>query len=446
MNSFIIHNALVVNEGRSFLGGVLVVRDRIAEVFEGCVPDGLAADFVYDAGKKWLLPGVIDEHVHFRDPGMTHKADMRTESRAAAAGGVTSFMDMPNTSPQTVSMDAWEEKNRMAAEKSVINYAFYFGATNTNSDLLSAVDVRHTPGVKLFMGASTGNMLVDRIDVLERVFRESPVLIATHCEDQAVINDNMRKLVDKYGGDAPVELHPVVRSREACVSSTRLAVSLAERFDARLHVLHVSTADELALFSGGPILDKRITAEVTAAHLSFCDDDYRRLGAMIKCNPAIKTSADRDALVCALAGGRIDTVGTDHAPHLLKEKRGGCVSAVSGMPSIQFSLPVMLELARGGALSRERVVEVMCHNPALIYGVKERGFIRPGYKADLVLVDAGCEWTLGRDEVVSRCGWSPFEGRVFHHRVASTFVNGSLVFDGNDVVAGGRGELLEFDR
>lgn len=446
MNSFIIHNALVVNEGRSFRGGVAVFRDRISAVFEGELPDGLRAGVVYDAGGRWLIPGVIDEHVHFRDPGLTHKGDMCSESRAAAAGGVTSFMDMPNTNPQTVSLEAWEDKIRMAAGKSVVNYAFYFGATNDNCDLFSEIDRRHTPGVKLFMGASTGNMLVDRREVLERVFAESPVLIATHCEDQVVVNGNMSRVRGVYGDDAPVELHPVIRSREACVSSTRLAVGLAERFDARLHVLHVSTADELALFSDGPISGKRITCEVTPAHLSFCDGDYGRLGALIKCNPAIKSAADRVALVRALASGGIDAVGTDHAPHLLGEKRGGCLCAVSGMPSIQYSLVCLLEMARNGDFSREMVVEKMCHNPALIYDVKDRGFIRPGYKADLVLVDADCEWVVDRGGVMSKCGWSPFEGRVFHHRVASTFVNGSLVFDGKDVVACGCGELLEFDR
>ena len=441
-----IHNALIVNEGRRFQGSVVVEGETISEVIEGEGRPAGTCEEEIDAQGCYLLPGVIDDHVHFRDPGLTHKADMATESAAAAAGGVTSFMDMPNCNPQTTTLEALDEKFADAARKSVVNYSFYFGATNNNAHLLPRLDKSHVCGVKLFMGASTGNMLVDRMETLRTVFREAGMLIATHCEDQAIIRANTERFRQRYGEDPVVSCHPLIRSEEACFASSSLAIRLARETGARLHILHISTARELELFEDRPLAEKRITAEACVSHLMFCDEDYATLGARIKCNPSIKTRADRDALRQALRTGRIDTVGTDHAPHLLAEKQGGALKAVSGMPSLQFSLVSLLELAREGVVDVEQVVEKMCHNPALLYGIDRRGFIRPGYRADLVLVDPRRTWTLTAGDVLSKCGWSPLEGRTFHARVVRTFVNGATVYDGERVDTHHRGQALSFLR
>ena len=442
-----IKNARIVNEGKTLMGSVIIKDDRIAQILTDSTLEVDNCQEVIDANGCYLLPGVIDDHVHFRDPGLTHKADIHTESVAAAAGGVTSFMDMPNTNPQTTTLEALENKFADAATKSVVNYSFYFGATNNNTDLLPQLDKKRVCGVKLFMGASTGNMLVDRMDALKTIFSKAGMLIATHCEDQHIIQNNILKLKEEYGTeDLPVTCHPILRSEEACYASSSLAVQLAKEFDARLHILHISTAKELTLFEDKPIEGKKITAEACVSHLFFCDEDYKRLGTRVKCNPAIKSKADRDALRKALSTHVIDVIGTDHAPHLLKEKEGGALKAVSGMPSIQFSLLSIMELVHEGVLSMEQLVEKMCHAPAVLYQIEKRGFIRPGYKADLVLVNPDQPWTVTADAVLSRCAWSPMEGQLYHSKVEKTFVNGELVYDGQKVNEDHRGEALTFDR
>lgn len=441
-----IKNAWIVNEGQTFQGSVVIEDEVIAEVLADGTEPAYPCEEIIDANGYYLIPGVIDDHVHFRDPGLTHKADMHTESTAAAAGGVTSFMDMPNTTPQTTTLEALEAKFADAATKSVVNYSFYFGATNTNADVLPILDKSRVCGVKLFMGASTGNMLVDRMEVLRNVFANAGMLIATHCEEQAIISANTATFKEKYGDDPAIKYHPLIRSAEACIHSSSLAIRLAKETNARLHILHVSTAQELDLFEDKPLNEKRITAEACVSHLYFHDKDYETLGARIKCNPAIKTQEDRDALRKALATNRIDVIGTDHAPHLLKEKTGGALKAVSGMPMIQFSLVAVMELVREGVLSMEQLVQKMCHAPAELYQIERRGYIRPGYQADMVLVNPDAEWTVTADCVLSKCGWSPMEGQRFHARVEKTFVNGDLVYNDNKVDENHRGQELRFKR
>ena len=388
-----IHNAVIVNEGKQFAGSVVIDNGIIREVLEEGKQPSQACDEEVDAKGCYLIPGVIDDHVHFRDPGLTHKADMASETAAAAAGGVTSFMDMPNCNPQTTTLEALNAKFEDAATKCVVNYSFYFGATNNNVHVLKELDKTRVCGVKLFMGASTGNMLVDRMEALRKIFSEAGMLIATHCEDQNTIRENTERFRQEYGEDPDITCHPLIRSEEACYRSSALAVQLAKETNARLHVLHVSTARELELFEDKPLSEKRITAEACVSHLFFCDEDYQTLGARIKCNPSIKTRADRDALRGALSTNRIDVVGTDHAPHLLTEKQGGALKAVSGMPSIQFSLVSLFELVHEGVLTVEQLVQKMCHAPAELYQIEKRGYIRPGYWADLVLVNPNKEWT-----------------------------------------------------
>lgn len=446
MKRTLIYNARIVNEGRVFWGSVLIGDDCIIAVEEGKKHSDSSCDVAIDAQGYYLLPGIIDDHVHFRDPGLTHKADMHTETAAAAAGGVTSFMDMPNCNPQTTTLEALSHKFSDAAQKSIVNYSFYFGATNNNTDLLPQLDKRHVCGVKLFMGASTGNMLVDRMDALRNIFSKAGMLIATHCEDQQIISKNMAEFKARYGEDPDVKYHPAIRSEEACWESSSLAVRLAKETGARLHILHVSTARELQLLEDKPLSEKRITAEACISHLMFCDEDYARLGTLIKCNPSIKKKADRDALRAALRTNRIDVIGTDHAPHLLSEKEGGAIKAVSGMPMIQFSLVSMMELVRQGVLSMELLVQKMCHAPALLFQIEKRGFIRTGYKADMVLVNPDIEWEVTSECILSKCHWSPMTGRLFHARVEKTFVNGRLVYTDGKVDTENRGETLIFDR
>lgn len=441
-----IHHATIVNESRSFTGSVVIEGEQISEVLEGDARPSSVCDEEIDAHGWFLLPGVIDDHVHFRDPGLTHKADMATETAAAAAGGVTSFMDMPNCNPQTTTLEALDRKFADAATKCVVNYSFYFGATNNNADLLARLDKTHVCGVKLFMGASTGNMLVDRMDTLRKIFSEAGMLIATHCEDQHIIRRNTELFKEKYGEDPDVCFHPMIRSEEACWESSSLAVRLAKETGARLHILHVSTARELELLENKPLHEKRITAEACVSHLFFCDEDYKTLGTRIKCNPSIKTRHDRDALRAALRTDLIDVIGTDHAPHLLNEKQGGALKAVSGMPTLQFSLASIYELVHEGVLSMEQLVQKMCHAPAELFRIKNRGYIRPGYQADLVLLNPNREWTVTPDCIESKCGWSPMEGRTFHGKVEKTFVNGTLVYADGKVDKTHRGQALVFER
>ena len=441
-----IHNARIVNEGQTFCGAIVIENEVIAEVLKQGEEPSAPCDETIDAQGCYLLPGVIDDHVHFRDPGLTHKADMYTESMAAAAGGVTSYMDMPNTNPQTTTLEALENKFQDAATKSIVNYSFYFGATNNNADDLAKLDKKHVCGVKLFMGSSTGNMLVDRMETLKNIFANAGMLIATHCEDQNIISANAAAYQKKYGDDPDVRYHPEIRSEEACYESSALAVQLAKETGARLHIMHISTAKELTLLEDKPIAEKNITAEACVSHLFFCDEDYEKFGTRIKCNPAIKSKKDRDALRQALTCNLIDVIGTDHAPHLLSEKQGGALKAVSGMPTLQFSLTAVMELVHQGQLSIEQLVQKMCHAPATLYQIERRGFIRPGYQADLVLVNPQKEWTVTNDCLLSKCGWSPMEGETFHSKVEKTFVNGHLVYADNQVNTTHRGQALTFCR
>lgn len=435
----LIKNAIIVNEDRRFIGSIVIADDRITEIHEDNTPHG-TYDETVDATGCFVFPGVIDSHVHFREPGLTRKADMESESRTAAYGGVTSFFDMPNTQPQTTTLEALEEKFALAAKKSHVNYSFFFGATNENASLFSQLDTHRIPGIKLFMGSSTGNMLVDRQEALERIFATAPLPIMAHCEDTAIINRNMARVQAEFGPDPVVSFHPVIRSEEACYQSTLTAVELACKHGARLHVAHLTTARELELFES----NSDITAEATVAHLFFSDRDYAQLGTLIKCNPAIKKPADREALRNALSDGRIMTIGTDHAPHELADKQGGCAKAASGMPMIQFSLVTMLELADQGVLTLERLVELMCHNPARLFSVRERGFIRQGMKADLVIVKPNAPWTVSEEMIQSRCKWSPMTGHTFNWKVCHTFCNGHHIFDNGRFDNESQGEAISF--
>ena len=421
----VIQGGKIVNEGKIFDGSIIVEDTKINKIIEGYKSPEVVADQVIDASGCFILPGVIDDHVHFREPGLTEKADIDSESRAAAAGGVTSFFDMPNTVPQTTTLEALEEKFALAAQKSHVNYSFFFGATNDNVALFDQLDEHRIPGIKLFMGSSTGNMLVDRRESLERIFSSARLPIMAHCEDTDIINRNMAEAKQKYGDDPEVVHHPEIRSEEACYESTRLAVELAQKHQARLHIAHLTTAKELNLITHHSSL---ITSEVTVSHLYFSDSDYATLGTRIKCNPAIKTAQDRAALRQALSDGRIAVIGTDHAPHLLSQKEGGCARAASGMPMIQFSLVTMLELEDEGVLSLERLVDLMCHNPARLFEVRNRGFLREGYQADIVLVRPNSHWVCTKDTILSKCGWSPMEGHEFSWQVECTLCNGHTVF------------------
>lgn len=447
MKRTLIHNATIINEGTRKQGSLVLANGNIAEILTDGRPLSAPCDETVDATGCFLLPGVIDDHVHFRDPGLTHKADIFSESRAAAAGGVTSIMDMPNTNPPTVTLDALEQKQQLLAEKCIVNHSCYFGATNDNYDLFPQLDKTRVCGIKLFMGSSTGNMLVDRMDSLRHIFGGTDMLIAAHCEDQDIIRRNTEKYKAEYGEgeQIPVSKHPNIRSTQACYASSKLAVQLATEAGARLHVLHISTAKELPLFSDTPLDEhKKITAEACVAHLLFEQKDYKTLAACIKCNPAIKRKADRDALRQAITTPRIDVIATDHAPHLLTEKAGGALRAASGMPMVQFSLVSMLQLMEEGVLSLETIVEKMCHNPARLFRIEDRGFIREGYRADLVLVRPE-RWQLTRESILSKCGWSPLEGRTFDWRVMKTFINGHQVYDHtNGVDDAYRGEALRF--
>lgn len=419
----LIKGATIVNEGRAFSGCIAFDDDIITDIFENQQPDA-SYDNVIDASGCYILPGVIDDHVHFREPGLTDKADIDSESKAAAAGGVTTYFDMPNTLPQTTTPEALEEKFSIAATKSHVNYSFFFGATNDNVANLSKLDIHRIPGIKLFMGSSTGNMLVDKREALERIFSTAPMPIMAHCEDTDIINRNMQEAKANGCDDPDISLHMQIRSEEACYNSTKLAVDLAKASGARLHVAHLTTARELELFGS----DSNITAEATVGHLFFTSDDHQQLGAKIKVNPAIKTASDRDALRQALSNGKIDVVGTDHAPHLLQQKQGGSSKATSGMPMIQFSLVTMLELVDNGVLTIERLAELMCHNPARLFEVRQRGFLRKGYHADMVIVRPNSAWTVTKDTILSKCGWSPMEGHTYKWKVEKTICNGHTVY------------------
>lgn len=448
MKTILIHQATIINEGETFLGSVLIEGERIKQLFKNSeVPEAVLnhATEVVDARGKFLIPGVIDDQVHFREPGLTRKGDIASESRAAVAGGVTSFMEMPNTQPQTTTIEALHQKWELAAQTSVANYSFYLGATNDNLQELLKADGKSVCGIKVFMGASTGNMLVDNEKTLQQIFAEVDLLIATHCEKEEIIRDNMAQMKKAFGDDIPVKFHPVIRDSEACYQSSAKAVELADKYGSKLHVLHLSTAKEMSLFDAKPLKDKKITGEVCVHHLWFTDEDYEKQGALIKWNPAIKSENDRDALRNGLLAGKLDVVATDHAPHLMSEKQGGCAKAASGGPLVQHSLQMMLELSQQGLFSKEFVVEKMCHAPAELFQVKERGFIREGYFADLVLIEPK-PYTVSQSNILYKCGWSPMMDKTFTHSIYGTFVNGNLVFNGKEIVSQQNGALLTFER
>ena len=443
MTKTVITGGTIVNEGKAFVGSLVISGEQIESVqpSPSAIPPSSSLR-TFDASGCYVLPGVIDDHVHFREPGLTAKADIDSESRAAAAGGVTSFFDMPNTVPQTTTLEALDEKFRLAGEKSHVNYSFFFGATNDNAGLFSRLDPHRLPGIKLFMGSSTGNMLVDRDEALDRIFSEAPLPLMTHCEDTAIINRNMAACRERVGDDPDVCLHSHIRSEEACLASTRKALELAVRYGTRLHIAHVSTKAELDLIPVDGF--HTVTAEATVGHLLFSQADYERLGSRIKVNPSIKSITDREALRQGLTDGRISVVATDHAPHLLAQKEGGCLRAASGMPMIQFSLTAMLGLVSDGVLTIERLVELMAHNPARIFSVQRRGFLRPGYQADITIVRPNAPWTLSKDGILSKCRWSPLEGHTFDWRVEKTFCNGHVVYDNGVVDTGYVGQPIAF--
>lgn len=444
MSDWLITNAEIVNEGRRIRGDVSIRGGRIDKI--GPSLTARAGDRVLDAKGRWLLPGMIDDQVHFREPGLTHKADIASESRACLAGGITSYMEMPNTKPPATDRVALEAKYARAAEVSRVNYAFYLGATNDNIEEIRRLDPKQAPGIKVFMGASTGNMLVDDPKTLDQIFRDTPVPIITHCEDTPTILANEEKARAIWGDDIPADQHPLIRSREACVKSTKLAISLAQKHGTRLHVLHISTADECLLFEPGPIAGKRITAETCVHFLHFTDADYARLGNRIKCNPAIKTAFDRDGITRALAEHRIDVLATDHAPHTAAEKAEPYVRAPSGLPLVQYALQCAIERVLDGKLTLERVVEAVSHAPATLFNVSGRGFLREGYFADFVLVDPDRPHRVTQADVLSKCGWSPFEGYTFRSSIAATFVNGHLAYHDGELDDHARGMRLEFAR
>ena len=437
----LIKNALLVNEGRTFRGHVLIEDRLIADIIEGDeAPSG--ADREVDASGCYVIPGVIDDHVHFREPGLTRKADIESESRAAAYGGVTTYFDMPNTVPQTTTMEALDEKFQLGAQKSHVNYSFFFGATNDNYPLVRKLDPHRIPGIKLFMGSSTGNMLVDRDEALNQIFANAaPFLIMAHCEDTGIINRNMAEFKARYGDDPAIWTHPLIRSEEACLTSTMKAIELAIRHDARLHVAHVTTAAELEMFAP---FTSMITAEATVGHLYFSLVDYDRLGTKIKVNPAIKNFRDCYALRQGLTDGHVSVIGTDHAPHLLEEKQGGAAKAVSGMPMIQFSLVTMLELVDEGVLPMERLVELMCHNPARLFEVSGRGYLRPGYAADIVVVEKDKPWQVTEEVIQSKCKWSPMMGHEYKWHVRDVFCNGHHLLSPDGFDDAYRGEAVRF--
>ena len=440
----LISNPTIVNKGEQFQGSIVVNNGKIVEILRDNELPRAECDEIIEATGLFLIPGVIDDHVHFREPGLTDKATIATESRAAAAGGVTSFMEMPNTVPQTTTLEALKEKYAVAAKDSLINYSFFFGATNNNVADFEKLNPQKTCGIKLFMGSSTGNMLVDKREQLEKIFSTAKQLglpVAVHCEESSIIAENSKRIKEEAGEDPDVKYHPLIRSAEACYESTKCAVEFARKFGTQLHVMHISTARELELLG-----DSNITAEATPAHLTFCDKDYARLGTKIKCNPAIKGEEERDALRKAVADGRIDLIGTDHAPHLPKDKVGGALKAASGMPSIQFSLLAMLKLVDEGVFTLETLVEKMCHAPARIFNINKRGFIEKGNYADFVLLNPDAPHTVTADSIISKCGWSPFEGDIFNWAVEQTWVNGECAYKNGTFNEEVHGKALTFNR
>ncbi len=446
MKKVLIKNAKIVNEG-SIKEGDVFIEDGIITEIASSISAKSADMVIHDAEGNYLLPGVIDDQVHFREPGLTHKETIRTGSKAAVAGGITSYFEMPNTNPQTTTIELLEKKFDIAKETSYANYSFMFGGTNDNLEEIKKVNPKTTAALKLFLGSSTGNMLVDDEKVLEKIFKESPLIIAAHCEDEATIKKNLQECVERYGDDIPMELHPKIRSEEACYLSSSRAVALAKKTGARLHVFHLSTAKELKLFDSRKALkDKKITAEVCIHHLWFNDQDYEKKGSFIKWNPAVKTTKDQEALLKGLLDDKLDVIATDHAPHTREEKKNVYTKAPSGGPLVQHALPAMLQFYHQGKISLEKIVEKMSHNPAILFEIEKRGFIREGYKADLVIVDLNAPWSVQQDNILYKCGWSPFEGTTFKSRVTHTFVNGNLVYKNFQFTPFVKAERITFNR
>jgi len=442
----LIKNAKIVNEGKIVEGDIFIEDDLIKEI-DSSISVKSADITVIDAEGNYVLPGMIDDQVHFREPGLTHKANIETESKAALAGGITSFIEMPNTNPQTTTIEKLEEKFAIAAETSYANYSFMFGGTNDNLDEILKVDPKTVAGLKLFLGSSTGNMLVDDPKVIEKIFSSTDMVISVHCEDEATIRENLAKYKEEYGDDIPMEKHPIIRSEEACYLSSSKAIELAKKTGARLHVFHLSTGKETSLFSNKiPLKDKKITAEVCIHHLWFSDEDYAKKGSHIKWNPAVKTSKDREQLLKALLDDRIDVIATDHAPHTLEEKNNPYTSAPSGGPLVQHALVALLEMHHQGKISIEKIVEKACHNPAILFDVEKRGYIKEGYFADLVIVDINSPWTVNKGNILYKCGWSPFEGNTFKSRITHTFLNGQLVYNNFKVLNVKAAKRLTFNR
>lgn len=441
----LLKNGRLVNEGQVIESDLLIENGRIEKIASSIEPTGNME--VRDLKGKWVLPGCIDDQVHFREPGLTHKANIYTESRAAVAGGITSFMEMPNTVPNTLTQELLQDKYDIASKSSIGNYSFYMGASNDNIEEVLKTNPENVCGVKIFMGSSTGNMLVDSENTLNNLFSKVPMLIASHCEDETTIRRNMEAVRDRYGEDVPIHMHPLIRSAEACYLSSSMAVRLAQKHGSRLHILHISTAKELELFDNTiPLKDKKITAEACIHHMWFTDADYEHKGTLIKWNPAVKTEADRDAIFQGVISDKIDVIATDHAPHTLEEKEQSYFKAPSGGPLVQHALPAMLELVEQGKITIEKVVEKMAHAPALMFDIRERGFLREGYFADLVVVDPDKSLTVSRSNILYKCGWSPFEGTTFSNSVESTFVNGNLVYENGKIIEGSNGSRLLFDR
>lgn len=441
----LIKNAQIVNEGKIFKSDVLIENDLIAKISSTISEEN--ADKIIDAENSFLIPGVIDDQVHFREPGLTHKGDIESESKAAIAGGVTSFIEQPNTVPNAVTQELLEEKYKIASEKSYANYSFSMGGTNDNLEEVLKTNPRNVAAIKLFLGSSTGNMLVDNPEILEEIFSQVKMPICVHCEDEATIRKNTEIYKEQYGEDIPVKFHHLIRSEEACYLSSSKAIELAKKTGARLHVYHLSTAKEMELFRNDiPLKDKKITAEVCVHHLHFTNEDYETKGSLIKWNPAVKTETDKNGLWEALLDDRIDVIATDHAPHTLEEKSNKYLSCPSGAPLVQYSLPVMFEYFKKGKISLEKVVEKMCHNPAILFEIEKRGFVKEGYKADLVLINPNAEITVSKENIFSKCGWSPLENETFHSEITHTFVNGFLAFENGKVSPEKHGERLLFER
>ncbi|MBB3124098.1 dihydroorotase [Mesoflavibacter sabulilitoris] len=442
----LIKNAKIVNEGEIVNGDILIEGEFITKIAPSISPKSADVN-VFDAEGQYVLPGAIDDQVHFREPGLTHKANIETESRAAIAGGITSFIEMPNTNPQTTTIEALNDKFDRAEKTSWANYSFMFGGTNDNLEEILKVNKKEVAGLKLFLGSSTGNMLVDNPEVLEKIFKSTDLLISVHCEDEATIKANLEIYKERYGDDIPVHFHPIIRSEDACYLSSSKAIELAKKTGARLHVFHLSTGKETELFDNSiPLKDKKITAEVCIHHLWFCDKDYDEKGTLIKWNPAVKTEKDRDQLLKALLDDKIDVIATDHAPHTFEEKSNVYTKAPSGGPLVQHALPALLEMHHDGDISIEKIVEKFCHNPAILFDVEKRGFIKEGYYADLVIVNLNNPWTVKKENILYKCGWSPFEGTTFKSRITHTFINGGLAYKNFKFYDTKYAKRLTFDR